>query len=105
MDATDTKIVVAGYNSQKVSRDQSVIRDSQSVSGLGVQHRGGGLQPPEPGAGVPGPHVLHHLPPGPLQAAGHPPVQVHRRHGRGQQAPAPLRQRPPGRAAASEDHA
>ena len=38
MDATDTKIVVAGYNSQKVSRDQSVIRDGQSVPGLGVQY-------------------------------------------------------------------
>ena len=32
------------------------------VSGVGVQHRGGGLHPAEPGAGVPGPHVLHHLP-------------------------------------------
>ena len=38
MDATDTKIVVAGYNSQKVSRDQSVMCDGQSVPGLGVQH-------------------------------------------------------------------
>lgn len=54
------------------------------VSGVGVQHRGGGLHPPEPGAGVPGPHVLHHLPQGPLQAAGHQTVKVHRRYSWGQ---------------------
>ena len=55
----------------KFPLENLVMTSRGHAAGLGVQHRGGGLHPPEHGAGVPGPHVLHHRPPGPRQAACH----------------------------------
>ena len=55
----------------KFPLENLVMTSRGHAAGLGVQHRGGGLHPLEHGAGVPGPHVLHHRPPGPGQAACH----------------------------------